>query len=292
MINAVWLKTFCTLVEVGHFTQTAQKLLMTQSGVSQHVRKLEEQIGARLLIRQGKQFSLSDAGLRLYEKGKPLLRSLSSMANEIASDPPYEGSVRVMSPGSVGLKLYPKLLALQTRHPDLLIDYRFAPNEDIQQALCDSKIHLGFMSIRPTEADIHYELVAYEPLLLVTPKDVPSISWQILVELGFIDHPDAAHHSGLLLSANFAQFQHSDLLAKKGFSNQIGLILEPVSKGLGFTVLPAFAVAAFHNPDAIKVHHLNVPVSEPIYLCTHRQTGKPNRVETVTNEALRWLSTS
>ncbi|HSP84641.1 MAG TPA: LysR family transcriptional regulator, partial [Psychrobacter sp.] len=62
MINTTWLRTFCTLVEIGHFTRTAERLYMTQSGVSQHIRKLESQLGIDLLIRQGKQFSLTDAG--------------------------------------------------------------------------------------------------------------------------------------------------------------------------------------------------------------------------------------
>ncbi|MEE3118022.1 MAG: LysR family transcriptional regulator, partial [Pseudomonadota bacterium] len=66
MINPVWLRSFCTLVEVGHFTRTAEQLHMTQSGVSQHVRKLEEQLALSLLVRQGKQFTLTDAGRRLY----------------------------------------------------------------------------------------------------------------------------------------------------------------------------------------------------------------------------------
>lgn len=48
MINTSWLRTFCTLVEVGHFTRTAERLHMTQSGVSQHIHKLEEQLGTEL----------------------------------------------------------------------------------------------------------------------------------------------------------------------------------------------------------------------------------------------------
>lgn len=62
MINQVWLKTFCTLVEVGHFTKTAEKLFMTQSGVSQHIKKLELQLDVALLNRDGKSFILTDSG--------------------------------------------------------------------------------------------------------------------------------------------------------------------------------------------------------------------------------------
>ncbi|CAM4019771.1 LysR family transcriptional regulator [Pseudoalteromonas byunsanensis] len=290
MINVTWLNTFCTLVEVGHFTQTAQQLFMTQSGVSQHIRKLEVQLEVTLLIREGKQFSLSDAGQRLYEQGKILLLSMANIEHDITQDDPYEGVVKVMSPGSVGLKLYPKLLALQARYPRLSIDFRFAPNNDIQQALSESKIDIGVMSFKPTVPEVRGELVASEPLLLVTPADMKSVSWQALSELGFIDHPDGAHHADLLLSANFQQFQHSDLLLKRGFSNQIGLILEPVSRGLGFTVLPAYAVEAFREQNAIKAHHLSVAVSEPIYVCTHSKKRLPSRAQTALNEALKWLN--
>ena len=49
MINPTWLNTFCTLVEVNHFTQTAERLFMTQSGVSQHIKKLEQQVKLRAI---------------------------------------------------------------------------------------------------------------------------------------------------------------------------------------------------------------------------------------------------
>ncbi len=51
MINPLWLNTFRTLVKVGHFTQTAEKLYMTQPGVSQHIKKLEQACHCDLLSR-------------------------------------------------------------------------------------------------------------------------------------------------------------------------------------------------------------------------------------------------
>lgn len=97
MINPAWLRSFCTLIEVGHFTRTAERLHMTQSGVSQHVRKLEEQLGTELLIREGKQFLPSDAGERLYTEAQEVLLALSNLEQKIKEDPPYEGIVRLMS---------------------------------------------------------------------------------------------------------------------------------------------------------------------------------------------------
>lgn len=289
MINPVWLRSFCTLVEVGHFTRTAERLHMTQSGVSQHVRKLEDQLRQDLLIREGKQFRLTDAGDRLYCEARLIIQSLSNLEQRVRDDPADEGLVRIMSPGSVGLKLYPHLLALQQQHPKLIIDFRFAPNDDIEQAIAEHEVDIGLMTCPSSLDSVSVAAVAEEALLLVTPKTLTKPSWPQLVALGFIDHPDGAHHAGLLLSANYPEFQHSNLFKPRGFSNQISLILEPVSMGLGFTVLPAYAVDAFQKPELVNTHRLANPVSETLYLGTSREKFIPNRVRTVINEANKWL---
>jgi LysR family transcriptional regulator, transcriptional activator of the cysJI operon len=292
MINTVWLRSFCTLVEVGHFTRTAERLHMTQSGVSQHVRKLEEQLGVELLIREGKQFSLSGAGERLYIEAQDILSALSHLEQTIVEDPPYEGMVRIMSPGSVGLRLYPHLLELQREHPKLMIDYRFAPNSTIEGAVTGSATDIGFMTSKSTAADVYCTPVAEEPLLLVTPTTLKVPDWEALIDLGFIDHPDGSHHANLLLGGNYPQFHHIQQFPVKGFSNQIGLILEPVSRGLGFTVLPAHAVEAFNKREQITIHTLSAPVSETIYLCSRRNRVVQKRVETVIAQARQWLVSS
>ena len=289
MINTTWLRTFCTLVEVGHFTRTAERLYMTQSGVSQHIRKLESQLRIDLLIRQGKQFSLTDAGEQLYREAEDILQRLSRLEQRIGEDSAYEGLVRIMSPGSVGLKLYPQLLTLQAQYPQLVIDYRFAPNTDIEQALSKHEIDIGFMTAISDDETLSCQPVAQEALQLVTPVTMIEPSWEALTELGFIDHPDGAHHASLLLSANYPKFEHINGFNKKGFSNQISMILEPVSRGLGFTVLPAHAVAAYPNPQLLKCHQLPVSVSETLYLAIRRQQVLPNRMQTVINEVKKWL---
>lgn len=285
MINVTWLRTFCTLVEVGHFTRTAERLHMTQSGVSQHVRKLESQLKTPLLVREGKRFFLTDAGERLYRDGRRVIQELTILEQRVGEDPPYEGKVRIMSPGSVGLRLYPHLLALQQQHLQLVIHYRFAPNGDVENAIAEDAIDFGFMTRVATREEVHCRPIAVEELLLVTPASVDKPGWEQLLTLGFIDHPDGAHHASLLLGANYPEFTNSGVFESRGFSNQISLILEPVSMGLGFTVLPAYAVEAFARPKRIRVHRLPKPVSETLYLATREERPLPRRVITVIDEA-------
>lgn len=64
-------------------------------------------------------------------------------------------------------------------------------------------------------------------------------------------------------------------------SNQINLILEPVSMGLGFAVLPSHAVGAFKEAEKAKIHRLTNKVSETLYMGGHTNKCTPNRVNTV-----------
>lgn len=290
MINPIWLKTFCTLAELGHFTKTAQKLFMTQSGVSQHIKKLEKQLGIDLLIRDGKSFSLTDGGQRLHKQGLALLNASEELERSIKQDSEYAGCVKIASPGSVGLKLYPHLLDIQHAHPALVIDYSFAPNKKIEQDLVNRNIDMGLITQLSQISSLTSLKVADEPLVLVTPHNIESIHWQTLIELGFISHPDAAHHGQLLLSENFAEFEHIEQLPHKGFSNQISLILAPVSKGLGFTVLPLYAAKAFEAQNLIKIHGLKKPVCESLYLCLNRRSPLTNRSKFIKSSLLAFLS--
>jgi DNA-binding transcriptional LysR family regulator len=290
MINQILLKTFCTLVNVGHFTKTAERLFMTQSGVSQHIKKLEKQLDCQLLVREGKTFSLTAAGYQLHQKGLELLRSSEELEALIKQDEAYVGTVKIASPGSVGLKLYSHLLDLQQHHPKLVIDYKFAPNKTIEQDLVDQHLDLGLITQLHSRSNLLSEKIAEDPLVLVTSSNVKSISWQKLIELGFISHPDAAHHGRKLLSENFTEFEHVEQFLHKGFSNQISLILEPVSKSIGFTVLPLFAAKAYPQQNLIKIHRLKTCVSESLYLCVNRQTVVYNRTKLIKAVLTDYLS--
>ncbi|WP_081589021.1 LysR family transcriptional regulator [Paraglaciecola psychrophila] len=289
MINQILLKTFCTLANVGHFTRTAEKLFMTQSGVSQHIKKLENQLDSQLLIREGKSFSLTAAGFQLHQKGLELLRASDELEALIKQDKAYVGRVKIASPGSVGLKLYSHLLNLQQHHPELVIDFRFAPNKAIQQELVDRTLDVALITELTNNSSLLSEKIAEEPLVLVTSNEVRSVNWQTLIELGFISHPDAEHHSRQLLSMNFTAFEHVEQFRCKGFSNQISLILDPVSRGFGFTVLPLFAVKAYSHQNAIKIHPLKTSVSENLYLCVNRHSILSNRTQFIKSVVTDYL---
>lgn len=249
------------------------------------IKKLEALCQQALLIRTGKSFTLTHAGMQLYQQSQSILASLSTLEHTFKNDPEKEGSIKIISPGSLGLKLYPSLLSVQEKHPKLTIDYRFSSNSAIEHALVNHTVDIGLMTRQPQKQGISAHPAGQETLYLVTPSKLKTITWKSLILLGFINHPDGEHHTNLLLGENYKEFVHYTQFPLKGFSNQISLILDPVSRGLGFTVLPGYAIEYFKQQTLITTYALNKPVNEVVYL-RHQQHLLPNRVKYIKNKML------
>lgn len=82
----------------------------------------------------------------MYQQGLVILSSLNKLQTSVSVDSLFVGGVKVSSPGSIGLKLYPLLLDYQAQHPHLLIEYAFAPNQQIEWNITECRYDLGIMS--------------------------------------------------------------------------------------------------------------------------------------------------
>jgi DNA-binding transcriptional LysR family regulator len=276
MINPQWLRTFTTLAELGSFTQAAERLGLTQAAVSQHIRQLEERYGT-LLIRRPRQIELTPAGQILLDYSAEIAR-LDQRLHLRLSEPDADcGEVSVISPGSIGLAIYPLLLDFQKMHPGLVIRHRFAPDSEVLEGVLQNRFELGLITQRPDDVRIAACQFAEEPLELVVPAGVEINSWQDLVKLGFIDHPDGQGMANRLLSRRFPGEAQISELPRRGFSNQVGLLLEPVARGLGFTVLPRYARQAFAHQDAIRVVSGDVQVIDKLWLIHRAEWPLSNR---------------
>lgn len=252
MFNPQWLKTFVTLVQLGNFTRTADRLGLTQAAVSQHVRHLEAQLGP-LLIRRPRQLELTPAGHGLLDycaEVEQADRRLLSRLSEAGAD---HGDISLITPGSIGLYLYPLLLDLQSSHPGLAIHHRFAPDQEVLDAVLNNHFTLGLVTLKPDDPRIAAQALTEEALELVVPHGQVVVEWRDLAQLGFIDHPDGRAMASRLLSRMFPANSGVQSLPRHGFCNQISLILEPVARGLGFTVIPRYARQAFGDQAAIDV---------------------------------------
>lgn len=252
MLQPQWLRTFRALVTTGNFTRTAEQLDLTQAAVSQHIQHLEKRLG-RLFIRQPRQLELTPAGHALLDYARELETADQRLTQRLAGNEDSQGDIRLITPGSIGLALYPRLLALQEASPGLNIHHRFAPTREVMDAVLETRFELGIVTLKPDDPRLSVTELAHEPLELVVPAGIEITCWQDLVELGFINHPDGLDMAARLLSRRFPGNAGVSTLPQKGSTNQIGLILAPVARGLGFSVVPRHARQAFADQQAIHV---------------------------------------
>lgn len=259
MLNATWLETFTTLCETGHFTRTADRLNMTQPGVSQHLRKLEQQVGQDLINRQGKSFTLTPAGETVFALGLSRRAEESRLRTEIMADDRDVGAVHIACSGSFAMLLYPLLLPWMRAAPELSLHLEAAPQAEILAGVLNGRFDLGVLGADPDHARLEAHHIGREELCLVLPAqaaDAP-VTFADLERRGFIAHPDGYAYADDLLKLNFpAEYSGSDRLRIRGAVNQIGQIPAPVAEGVGYTLLPRSGVEAFVGKERLCLPRL------------------------------------
>lgn len=281
MINPLLLQTFLSLSETGHFTRTAETLHMTQPGVSQHLKKLEAEMGVALFYRHGKKIELTPAGetfkifaLKQHEQEAALRESLGE-------DSPHQGECKVACSGSMAMQLYPPLLELQKKYPGLSMSIEAAPNNVIIDAVKNDTFALGLITNKIEDPELSIRKLGHEELFLVLPRGRDH-SWAELLDLGYINHPNGAHYANQVLEKNYpGDFKDLKEIPQRSYINQLNQILLPVSYGLGFTVLPESTVELFPDQKAIRKAPLANAVRETVYMITKKHKPLPNRYQFV-----------
>ena len=281
MLNAQWLETFTTLAETGHFTRTAVQLGMTQPGVSQHLRKLEGQLGQPLISRHGKTFILTPAGEAALSLGQARRRDEKALFDAMLTDDPAVGEVGIACSGSFAMLLYPHLFSLMQSSPELTVHLEAAPQEKVISGVLEGRFDLGIANHRPDHFRLDARHLGREELCLVLPSHNATLptEMQALNDLGFVAHPDGFAYADELFSLNFPDsFTGSEQLRVRTFVNQISQIPAPVARGIGYTLLPRSGVDAFEDKDRIRVVALPKRCHHDLWIMVRRHREIPARV--------------
>lgn len=115
---------FCVVVREGSFTAAAATLGLSKGAVSKFVRRLEAQLGVRLLNRTTRRLSLTEAGEAFYGRAARALAELSEAEQEVSehADRP-RGQLRVSAPTFYGAEILSGRLAdFHRRYPEIGVE--------------------------------------------------------------------------------------------------------------------------------------------------------------------------
>src|SRR6266481_5646740 len=77
------LRYFCAIAETGSFSRAAQQSHASQPSLSQQIRKLEDELGARLFDRLGRTVRLTELGTTFLPRARAVLRDLEAARSDV-----------------------------------------------------------------------------------------------------------------------------------------------------------------------------------------------------------------
>jgi len=133
MFSPQQLLSFVAVCETGSFTRAAERVFLSQSTVSQQVRRLEEALGKPLLERTSHQVQLTEEGDRLLGYARRII-ALNGEAHDALSDQWRDGVVRLGVPEDFAAATTSLLAEFSRSHPHLRLDVTSGLSNELRRA--------------------------------------------------------------------------------------------------------------------------------------------------------------
>jgi DNA-binding transcriptional LysR family regulator len=167
------LAALVAIADHGSFSAAADALHTVQSNVSTHLARLEKELGAQLVDRQGCQ--LTEEGEAVVERARRISGELDALVAEVAAlRHEVVGTVRLGMIGTTARWLVPRLLArLAERHPKVRLVVVDSGSATLEPQLASGRLDLVVVTLPVPSPDLTARPLFDEDLVLVVRSGDP-----------------------------------------------------------------------------------------------------------------------
>jgi DNA-binding transcriptional LysR family regulator len=262
------LRYFIAVAEERHFGRAAERLHMAQPPLSQHIRRMEAEIGAPLFHRTTRRVELAPAGEALLERARRLLADLDVAVDDARRAARGEhGKLAIGFTGSATYSVLPAVTAaMRDELPGVHLTLHgemFTPAQ--VEALVEGSIDLAILRPPVHRSEIELEIMRRERLIAVLPAHHP------LVEQPTVSVGDLADQPLVAYSPHFRSVLHDAVertCDAHGFMPKVAIEVKEtatmiafVAAGLGVALVPA-SVAHMRLSGAVyrELQGASVPI--------------------------------
>jgi DNA-binding transcriptional LysR family regulator len=263
-MNIQEVQVFLTIAAERSFSKAAGKLHRTQSAVSQSLKRLEDELGERLIDRSTKDGRLTDAGEVLREYGERLMR-LTEEAQGAVRDLRDLRRGRVLIGANEGAVhgLLPVIVEFRKRHPAIHVDVRRIKARHIPAEVAQGSLDMGLVTFQPAEPNLLSVVIESDDLVLLVPAGHVLATRRVvhMDEVG--KYPIVAHNDPSPARERVLRLFEEKRAALNIVTSlpSIDAIKRAVVLGVGIAVLPrrlAFTEIARHELVAIRIPELRM----------------------------------
>ncbi|MDC6350256.1 LysR family transcriptional regulator [Zeaxanthinibacter sp. PT1] len=238
------LRYFLMVAEELHFRKAAEKLFISQPGLSRQIGQLEDLVGTPLFDRNKKKVSLTRAGEYLKEEVEFLLNHIEVTTRQLKLIGEGQlGEVRIGFLGSAMQQVIPDLLVeLQQQYPNIRTSLEELSNNAQLSAILKDRLDIGFVRLARVPEGLKLKPVFEDTFSLVLPED----HW-CAVET-FRDIGQFAEENFILFAQDYSPLYYDTVMSiceQQGFSPRVShksvhaqTIFKLVENGLGISIVP------------------------------------------------------
>ena len=244
------LDSFVTIAKVKSFSRAAEKLFLTQPALSNHISKLEKELGITLFERNNKKTELTQAGQQFYFSALEILNQRElALLNLQKYQGKIEGLLQVATSSVPGQYILPDILVgFHNIYPDVTynLHYYYSSGEVIEHLL-SGELDFGFVGCEPESRNLVYEKIADDQLVAIAPNREPFSSMQSISFARLLEEPLLLRKEG---SATRKAFDNA-IKAQTGLTKQPKILAHMhnnemivlcVKAGLGLSIVSSLSV--------------------------------------------------
>ncbi len=164
-------RTFLTIAANGSFLEAARQLHLTQSTVSARIQRLEEELDARLFVRNRSGATLTQAGRRFIEHAKRLVLTVEQARHDIGLPSRYRANIRIAGRIALWEGFLPQWVGkMRDVAPDIAIRSDIGFEEDLMRHLIEGTLDIGLMYTPRHSPELVVEHLFDELLVLVSSR--------------------------------------------------------------------------------------------------------------------------
>lgn len=290
------IRAFIDVVEAEGFSAAARKVGRSKALLSKYVRELEDEIGALLLNRTTRQFSLTEAGHTYYRTAADILKEIDNLADLVReNNADLKGRLRISAPRTfMDAEIGQCLIDFATSYPDLTL-------EIVAEDRFVDLIEEGFdVAVRITKLEdsglIARKLTDFQVILCATPEFIarngPVTEPSRLSELPFIIDTNSRSHSTLKM-VNAEGLTLSVPLSGRMEVNSPMASLRAALAGLGIAAVPEFIAYSHVNSGAlVPLLQAYSPKDRGIYAIYPHRRYLPAKVRIFVDYLSNWFKKS